>query len=551
MSNSSLLPSLRWRVAGRAWGLATLMVATACTGDLDFSAPVAGAGQGGQSGAGATTTTAPAGGAAAEAGAGSGDESGDGSNEVGGAAGAPIESVAGASDSGGGAPSEAASAGAGGVAPEPEEQGCALPVDLDDEGADGATGHIVVGATGVAFSASPGRSVLKRDVVVYSADGRADVTWSAKSDQPWLCVSSAGKTGKPLRLVADPTGLAAAQTHFATVTVTSGNGATKNLETIRVGLHVLAEAPHDLSLALGGTYVATSPVEPIAFIANGGTDVAGYDVYTGERVRMLTHVVANAGALTLSGDGRSLFVFDRNNLRVQEVDAVTGMPVRSYPSPDSNGGGLLYLRPSAYPTLVVPSGALYDVASGQRLQNTTLYSCCSLMASADGSIAVNESGTVYSVSRSGENGGTAFVQLLFNTGTAQGREGQACLSADGTTVYTASGYPYNFQGVSFSTHESVQVLPGSSYPNAMLCGWNDLVIGGIDGYYDATDIWVYDGPSGVELAKMSSAAATSYRSLVNRGLALSGDGSRLVALSGGFVGSGALETRFQSLPVPP
>ena len=50
---------------------------------------------------------------------------------------------------------------------------------------------------------------------------------------------------------------------------------------------------------------------------------------------------------------------------------------------------------------------------------------------------------------------------------------------------------------------------------------------------------------------MSSATATSYRSLIHRGLAMSGDGSRLVSLSAGFVGSGTLETRFQSLPAPP
>ena len=541
---------------GMCWGLATLMVATACTGEFDLSGPGAGHGdgQGGQAAEGGTTPTAPAGGAAnasdggAAAEPGSVDSAGGaGGAEVGGEAGGHTEDAGGASHSWGGGPSEAAGAGAGGVAP--VGQGCDLEGGTGGAGAaDGATGRIVVGATGVAFSASPGRSVLKRDVIVYGATGRTDVAWSATSDQPWLCVSSGGKTGQALRLAADPTGLAAGETHFATVKVTSRG---ENVETIRVGLHVLDQVPQNFSLTLGGAYLATSPVEPIAFIANGGTDVAGYDVFSGERVRLLTQVVANAGALTLRGDGRTLFVFDRNNLRVQEVDAVTGALVHSYPSPGSNGSGLLYLRPGAYPTLVVPSAALYDVASGQLLENASLHSSASLMASADGSIAVNESGTVYSVARSGANGDTASVQMLFNTGTAQGREGQACLSADGTTVYTASGYPYNFPGVSFSTHQSVQVLPGSSYPNSMLCGWNNLVIGGIDGYYDATDVWVYDGPSGVELAKMSSAAATSYRGLINRGLAMSGDGSRLVTLSGGFVGSGVLETRFQSLPAPP
>lgn len=396
----------------------------------------------------------------------------------------------------------------------------------------------------MALSASPGRSVLTRDVVVYSSLGSTEIAWSAASDQAWLSVSPSGKTGGALKLTANPTALAVDKTHFATVKVTAKSA--ENQETIRVGLHVLQGAPQNASIAVEGHFLAASPVEPIVFVTNGGTDVLGFDVFSGAQVRTLPNVVANAGALTLSGDGRSLFVFDRNNLRAREVDATTGALVRSYPSPDSNGSGLLYLRPSAYPTLIVPSAAMYDAVSGAALPNASLLSIASLMASADGTLVVDESGTVHRVGRSASE---ATVERLFNAGTAQGRLGQACLSADGTTVYTASGYPYNFPGVSFLTQQTVQVLPGSSYPSSVVCAWNNLIIGGIDGYYDATDIWVYDGPSGVELAKLSSAVATSYRTLVHRGLAVSGDGSRLISLS---VDSNHVQrARFQSLPTAP
>ena len=520
---------------------------SADAGAAGESDPGASAGQAGDDGNGQGGSVGGAGGSSGRAGASgsAGSAAGFGGSGASGGSGGNVDSTAGADGSGG---SSAGHGGAAGVG-----QGGAGGVGVGGSAGQsgGLTGRIIVGATGVAFSASPARSVLKRNVIVYSSAGRTDIDWSATTDQPWLTVSPSGKTGQTVTLSANPTALAAGKTHFATVYVKSSDSTIENQEAIRVGLHVLEHAARDLSLTLGGLFLATSSVEPLAFIADGGTDIAAYNVFSGERVRVLAQVVANAGALTLSGDGRTLFVFDRNNLRVQEVDASTGALVQSFPSPGATGSGLLSFRPNAYPTLVVPSSALYDVPSGQPLANASLSGGYSLMASADGAIVVNESGTVYTVARSGSNGSSTLVKMLFNAGTAQGRVGQACLSADRSTVYTASGAPYHFPGVSFSTHQTVQILPGSNYPNSILCAWNNLIIGGIDGYYNANDIWVYDGPSGIELAKLSSAVATSYRSLVDRGLAISGDGSRLVALSLSTPGSNsAKEIRFQSLPAP-
>jgi len=159
---------------------------------------------------------------------------------------------------------------------------------------------------------------------------------------------------------------------------------------------------------------------------------------------------------------------------------------------------------------------------------------------------------VFSVRRSLLVEPTIETEFLFPAGPVMGREGQACIGADGAVVYTASGGYYAFPGTSTLTHETVQVLPGAPYPNAIICPWNGLVIGGVDGYYDSADIWVYDGPTGVELARLSSASATGYRTLFHRGMAASADGARLVALSSGQVGSTvAPELRSQWLPTPP
>jgi hypothetical protein len=76
-----------------------------------------------------------------------------------------------------------------------------------------------------------------------------------------------------------------------------------------------------------------------------------------------------------------------------------------------------------------------------------------------------------------------------------------------------------------------------------------VVIGGIDGYYNSTDIWIYDGVTGLELAQTSSSESGSYRSLRDRGLAASGDATRLISMSGVY-GALTQELRFQSIPAP-
>jgi hypothetical protein len=96
----------------------------------------------------------------------------------------------------------------------------------------------------------------------------------------------------------------------------------------------------------------------------------------------------------------------------------------------------------------------------------------------------------------------------------------------------------------------VQVLPGAAYPNSILCLWNGVVIGGIDGYYETYDIWIYNGPTGQLLGNVSSTEGPgAYRSLNNRGIAVSGDGTRMITLSGsGPYSNNDPEMRAQSIP---
>jgi hypothetical protein len=110
------------------------------------------------------------------------------------------------------------------------------------------------------------------------------------SSKSWLSVSPSGVTGGALTLTASPSGQPTDSTQSATVTVSSSDTSAENTETIRVGLYVGSAAPTDLSLSVAALTLAASPVEPIAFVANGGTDVTGYNVYIGAADRTFVGV---------------------------------------------------------------------------------------------------------------------------------------------------------------------------------------------------------------------------------------------------------------------
>ncbi len=430
-----------------------------------------------------------------------------------------------------------------------------LPVTFNLE-----ANRLVVGTSGVMLSSSPSpaRSVLTRSVTVHSSIDRANVPWSASSNQSWLTVTASGVTGEQIALSADPTGLSADTTHFATVTITSSDSTVENEQAIRVGLFINSAAPQDVSVFDDARFIAASPVEPIVFANAGGSSVIGYNVFTGGVDRTFSNAVANGGVMVVSEDGRRLFVYDTTNLRVTELNAATGAFVRhyadgSYPT-GGRVGGLTFFRPDGYEVLVTPSSYMYELPSGTgyQVENYRAASfAASLTPSHDHRYLVPDFATVHRLKRSALNGGEMRATLSVSAGTAQGREGQACISADGMMLYTASGAPYNFPGTSMVTGQVTQVLPADAYPNSIQCLWNGAIVGGIDGYYRTYDVWIYDGTTGLQLANVSSSEGTgAYRSLLERGIAVSGDATRMITLSGAGPYSADLQMRLQSIPAP-
>lgn len=412
--------------------------------------------------------------------------------------------------------------------------------------------RLVVAAAGVGLSSTPSRAVLSRDLAVRSSLGRPGVGWTASSDQPWLTVTASGDTSGALHLSADPAGLAAGETHFAVVEVRADDPSVENVEQVRVGLAVRDADAGAASVALAAGHLAASPVEPVIF-ASAGTGVVGLDAWTGAAVRTFAGVAVSAGELAVSGDGSRLYLLD-GGLTVLELDAVTGDVLRTWPLGSTGwlGGGLTWLRTGAVPVLVTRTRRAYDLSTLAELPDLFPFSMA-LTPSLEGDRLVDERAGVYTLHRSALAGGRTWAAPAHGPfGYSGAAAGGACIEAGGARLLLAQGAPYEFVRYETMTWMALPSLPAAPYPNAVACAWNGLVVGGASAYYDPVDVWVYDGPTGARLAALSSTAATSYRSLVTRGLAISADGTRLATTSGAGMGlSNGNEVRLQQLPAPP
>jgi hypothetical protein len=432
--------------------------------------------------------------------------------------------------------------------------------------------RLVVTASGVALSQVGGsqvggRSVLTRTLRVLSGDARTDLPWTAKSDSPWLSVTPSGLTGGNLVLTADPGTLPQDATQFASVTVSSTDTAVTNQPTVRVGLYVSATVATSTTLpSTPVSNLATSPVEPLVAISGAGTDVSLYNVYTGALVTTFAGVASQAGYLVFAEDGRSLFVVDDSTYTVIQLDIAGGKVINQFDA-DTRlrpqwGNAIAVLHPNGYPMLATGVGYYYDLASGKKftdlnpISQSFSSSAFSLTTSPDQSLLVAQNGSGVRLTRSTDGTTLSYVYNVVSVpiGLVQNpSNGQSCINDSGTRLYTASGAPYQFSGIDMTTGQLAQTLTATNYPDAIQCSWNGLIVGGVDNYSAAADVYVYDGRSGANLAVLfSSGAYAGSHDLLSRGLAVSGDGTMLVSLwsapSGSPVTGGFA---IQPLPAPP
>lgn len=426
--------------------------------------------------------------------------------------------------------------------------------------------RLMVSNQGVALTASPGRSVLSRTLSVTSSIDRTNIPWTAVSNQSWLSVTGSGTTGGQLNLSANSAGLAAGNTYFAEVTISSTNKQVENQEKVRVGLTVLAENPNDKNIDVKTTrehtdfiagYVpfglVASPVEPLVFI-NLDNQIKAYNVFTGAVVRTFAQL-SQARSMTISDDGKSLYVYDAGNYEVLELDSITGNVLHRYSAP--NAGWLYgeypapaYLRPDARPILVGAGDRIYDLETRTAIDDTQAHRPYSPgLSTKNPDWLVLSGGSIYQYEYSalGEGSGRLHGNWIM-TNYAEQPERQACVNSEAKWLYRAGGASNQLPGFGISNPDDDQsLITGGGYPNSMVCGWNGVVAGGANDYYGATDVYVYDGKTGTNLLITSSSTETGYRSLFNRGLALSGDNQRLVSVGYRL---GYFQIRFIEIPLP-
>ena len=415
-----------------------------------------------------------------------------------------------------------------------------------------------LGAQAVSLSSAPDKSLLSRSIPVLNSLGRTDLIWQAVSDQSWLTVTASGAMGQHVTLQADPTGLAADETHFATVTVTSADTDNGSSEQIKVGFTVLSTVPTPQMITLPPTdssyndkvFRAVNPLKPEIVIGYDNKLIA-YNSNSAQPLYSIDNTIAGIGGVTFAADGSKVFVFDNINMQIVSFDAQSRAKLATYQLSNisSNELSLLHVRQNGRNLLYGAPDTVFDTDSGDRLplsENVALPSGRSLNAGYDPSQIVKESGQIYHAYYSALNGGQLRSSNTQNAGYSSATPGQACFEPAGTYIYTATGAPYSFPGYNRLTNTVEKNLPGKPYPNAIVCAADGLIIGGTNAFYDQTDIFVYS-PDGNQLATLNSTTnETSYRRLVSRGLSVSSDAGQLIAVSERY--SGNTEIKFMRLP---
>jgi WD40 repeat protein len=356
-------------------------------------------------------------------------------------------------------------------------------------------------------------------------------------------------------LTANPTSLSAGQ-YFARVTVSSPDASVGNQEVIRVGLTVGSTNPPAMVTASPGVSartVVTNPVEPEAFAAIGSS-ISVYNTYSGALLRTFSGSSNTILALTISDDGQKLYVLQNASAGrdILALNAATGAVEATYHI-DSTfyDPGIQYIRPDTRPVLLsTVSADAFDLTTGTRYPQ---------QVEGPGIAVSPDQRHIYThntgISASTIKSYLARFSTLNNLGlqitevgndffdhinTSRGNGQDIALSADGTTLFSAAGAPYQFDVLEAATLRTTGAFPGDAYPNNVEVSWNGLVAAGSTSTSNPQgNIWVYN-QTGTLLSRLSS----GDDALAQRALRFSGDGTRIVSPATAGI-------RFQAAPNPP
>ena len=412
-------------------------------------------------------------------------------------------------------------------------------------------GSLFISANGVALSKFPSTSALSKLVHIGPETVSGQVCWQATSSAAWLHIQPSAPTN--LMVTAHAAGLQQNVLYLASITVTAlPSGQTAQ---IRVGLWVGSKNPGTVTLAQSAVAIAANPVEPYAYVSSGSTSMKVFNVYTGQLMRTFNPVAPTVGALVASSDGTRLFAVDTTNYRILALNADTGQVAGKFQlaGPISADFSFAYARPAGRPTLLAPGQAAIDVATGKAVSspigNSFGFYDPFLVATPDGSkLAVVERGlspgSLYTYNVSAAAGQLTIKQV--GSTTIQGENCQAlAISPNGSRLYPACGWPYQFDVYDGTTLKQIQTLTAVPYPdNATIDSDGDFV-GGVNGLYETDDVFVFN-PAGYTVGVVPTTPASYDSGQGNNLLATSGDSTRVISATAAPYGSQTL--MFRNLP---
>lgn len=412
----------------------------------------------------------------------------------------------------------------------------------------------------VALASAPDKSLLTREISVFSSLEKSDLVWTASSDQPWLSVTNSGTFSDKIVLTANPLSLASGVTHYANVTVSASDSGVENTESIRVGFTIsnsvpettIVDIPQTDSTYQDSVFHAANPLEPTA-LQGFGSYLALVNMVSAETIWSTSNTIANVGGMTYSVDGTEAFIVDNTNHQIVTIDPTSGAVKYRYQygGESTDTRSLIHVRQNGKNILFGIPGVALDTDNYQAIPLAesgygSVPAGASLNANYSPMLVVDQDGSVFDVKYSKIDGGSLRTGGVQSTGTTQGRTGQACFEPTKAMIYTASGAPYNFMGYNYDSRQLEKTLTADAYPNAIVCSNDGLIIGGIDGYYNSDDIYVYNASGFLKTMLNSSREVSGYRHLAHRGLTVSADGSQLIAVSERY--SGPTQIKFMRLP---
>ncbi|HJW73944.1 MAG TPA: hypothetical protein VJ486_14055 [Geothrix sp.] len=384
--------------------------------------------------------------------------------------------------------------------------------------------RLLASDNGVAFASMPTLASTTRTLQVRDNQGLA-TAWTATADQAWLTVTAAGTAPGDLVLTANPAGLAANQIYYATVTLASSDTTVIGPEQVQVGFWIGDSAPTATSLD-PTPYVdlVTDPIRPYIYLATGGSTIDVYNIYTSTLVTTLHGVGAQTRHMAVATDGSRLFASDDTNFKIVPVDLATDTVGASWPTGSAFGTHLAYARTNGKALLLAGNDAIFDAVTGSTLRPPATWATNSFLvtASLQGNRMVFAS-TVSALDYSVLEGG--HVVLGVDTSGATGDD--IALNADGTRLYTATGWPYNFPvyDATAAGLPLVQTLPGNAYPSNVEVA-KDGRIFCMASQGTPLDTWIYAADGTL----LNSMKVAGFGILSQGTMKVSGDGLRMIFL---------------------